>query len=148
MKIRRADEDDLPTIHSIEKICFSPIMAFPEQMLAVYLRHATTLVAEAIGDQNEIEIIGFAMGFVKGEWGKTITLDVHPHHRRKGAGNELMEALEKEFASKGAKSSQLEVYEGNQAALTLYYKRGYQKANILKNYYGNDKNAILMWKNI
>ncbi|MHC1630976.1 MAG: hypothetical protein ACXQT4_01575 [Methanotrichaceae archaeon] len=53
MRVRRAEGRDLPSILAIENICFSQEIAFPEQMLAVLLKHAITLAADE-GRQGRI----------------------------------------------------------------------------------------------
>jgi len=142
MRIRRAKEGDLPSILSIESISFAPQVAFSEDMLSFFLRKGIALVAE------EGKILGFVMGAASGDWGKVITLDVHPLNRRKGAGFALMESLEQELLAAGAKAVQLEVSVENRAALALYSKLGYHEAVRLENYYGRGKDAALMWKRL
>ena len=142
MRVRRAKEGDLPSILSIESISFAPQVAFSEDMLSFFLRKGIALVAE------EGKILGFVMGAASGDWGKVITLDVHPLNRRKGAGFALMESLEQELLAAGAKAVQLEVSVENRAALALYSKLGYHEAVRLENYYGRGKDAALMWKRL
>jgi len=142
MRVRRAKEGDLPSILSIERLSFAPQVAFSEDMLSFFLRTGVTLVAE------EGKIQGFVMGAVSGDWGKVITLDVHPLNHSKGAGFALMESLEQELLVAGAKAVQLEVSIENRAALALYSKLGYCEAARLENYYGRGKDASLMWKRL
>jgi len=144
MRVRRADEKDLAMILSTEKLCFSPEMAFSEQMLSFLLQRGIALVAEV----ESVGIVGFIMGVVSGIWGKAVTLDVHPLYRRMGIGRALMDALEREFENSGARASQLEVSFENEAALALYSELGYQKAKRLEGYYGPGKDAALMWKRL
>jgi len=142
MRIRRAKDGDLPSILSIERLSFTPQVAFSEDMLSFFLRTGVTLVAE------EGKIQGFVMGAASGDWGKVITLDVNPLNRRKGAGFVLMESLEQELLAAGAKVVQLEVSVENKDALALYSKLGYKEAARLENYYGRGKDASLMWKRL
>jgi ribosomal-protein-alanine N-acetyltransferase len=143
MRARRAVGSDLPSILSIESLCFPQDIAFYDKMLYFLMRHSIALVAEEEG-----EVVGFVMGAMRGRWGKVITLDVHPLHQRKGVGRMLMESLEARFAALGAEGSQLEVSEINQAALALYSALGYEKGARLEDYYGPGKNAVSMWKKL
>ncbi|HPE52423.1 MAG TPA: SDR family NAD(P)-dependent oxidoreductase [Methanothrix soehngenii] len=59
-----------------------------------------------------------------------------------------MEALEKEFASVGARFSLLEVAVENREALALYAKLGYAKAAVMEDYYGPGDDALLMAKRL
>jgi ribosomal-protein-alanine N-acetyltransferase len=142
MRIRRAEARDLPLILAAEKACFPRDLSFPPETLSLLLEEATTMVAE------DGDVVGFVTGFVSGEGGKVVTLDVLPERRGKGLGRRLMEALEKEFASVGARFSLLEVAVENREALTLYAKLGYAKAAILEDYYGPGDDALLMAKRL
>ena len=141
-KIRRANDSDLPSILSIERLSFAPQVAFSENLLSLFLKSGICLVAE------EGDILGFVMGVVSGDWGKVITLDVHPMNRGRGVGFALMTALEQELLAVGAKAVQLEVSIENKAAFALYSKLGYRDALRLEDYYGRGKDAVLMWKRL
>lgn len=142
MRVRRAEVGDLPSILAVEKTCFSRDVAFPAETTSFLLDEATTMVAE------DGEVAGFVMGFVNGEWGKVVTLDVLPERRGEGLGKKLMEALEEEFVSQGAGASLLEVSVENRKALALYVKLGYAKAVLVEDYYGPGKDALLMMKRL
>ncbi|HOO53154.1 MAG TPA: GNAT family N-acetyltransferase [Methanothrix sp.] len=142
MRIRRAEARDLPSILAIEKASFSRDLAFPAETVSFLLDEATTLVAE------DGDLAGFVMGFVSGEVGKVVTLDVLPERRGKGIGRRLLEALEEEFESSGASFSLLEVAAESRGAVALYAKLGYAKAAILEGYYETGKDAFLMMKRL
>lgn len=142
MRVRRAKAQDLPSILAAEENCFSRDLAFPPETVSFLLDEATTLVAE------DGDVVGFVMGFVSGEWGKVVTLDVLPEHRREGLGRRLMEALEEEFASQGARACLLEVAVENRGALFLYAKLGYAEIALLEDYYGPGEEAQLMMKRL
>ncbi|MGC9514116.1 GNAT family N-acetyltransferase [Methanocrinis sp.] len=142
MKIRRAEARDLPSILAIEELCFSREVAFPPDALSILLEDATALVAE---DGN---LAGFVIGFVRGEAGKVVTLDVLPERRGEGLGRGLMVALEEEFAILGARASRLEVSIENRRAIALYADLGYSGAALLEDYYGPGEDALLMVKRL
>jgi ribosomal protein S18 acetylase RimI-like enzyme len=142
MRVRRAEARDLPSILAAEENCFSRDLAFPPETVSFLLDEATVLVAE------DGDVVGFVMGFVNGEWGKVVTLDVLPEHRREGLGRRLMDALEEEFASKGARACLLEVAVENREALFLYAKLGYAEIALLEDYYGPGEDALLMMKRL
>ncbi len=142
MRIRRAEARDLPSILAAEKSCFSRDLAFPPETVSLLLDEATTLVAE------DGDFAGYVMGFVSGEVGKVVTLDVLPERRREGLGRRLMEAMEERLASGGARFSFLEVAVENRGALALYAKLGYARATVLEDYYGPGNDALLMAKRL
>ena len=142
MRIRRAEAGDLPSILAAERACFSPDLAFPPETVSFLVAEATTLVAE------DGALAGFVGGFVSGGWGKVVTLNVLPERRGEGIGRRLMEALEEELASLGARAIVLEVSVGNREAIDLYEKLGYVKVALLDGYYGPGKAALLMKKTL
>jgi len=142
MRVRRAEARDLPSILAAEENCFSRDLAFPPETVSFLLNEATVLVAE------DGDVVGFVMGFVNGEWGKVVTLDVLPERRREGLGRRLMETLEEKFASRGARACLLEVAVENRGALFLYAKLGYAEIALLEDYYGPGEDALLMMKKL
>ena len=140
MRIRRAEAGDLPSILAAERACFSPDLAFPPETVSFLVAEATTLVAE------DGALFGFVGGFVSGGWGKVVTLNVLSERRGEGVGRRLMDALEEELASLGARAIILEVSVENREAVSLYGKLGYEKVALLDGYYGPGKAAILMKK--
>ncbi len=141
MKVRRAKLDDLPRIVEIEGLCFPQETAFPPGMFAYLIKYAETLVALEDG-----EIAGFIIGFSSGRVGMVYTLDVHPEYRKRGIGRVLIGALEKDLSASGARAVRLEAALDNPAALELYEREGYQEGELVKNYYGQGKHALRMWK--
>jgi [ribosomal protein S18]-alanine N-acetyltransferase len=144
MKIRHAWQNDLQEIVEIELLCFPAETAFPPGMFSYLIRHACTIVASS--DEGWIE--GFIIGYASGKTGFIYTLDVHPNQRRKGTGKKLLEALERELYSCGARKCRLEAAVENPAALELYCKAGYKEAALIENYYGRGKNAVRMIKEL
>lgn len=142
MRVRRAEGRDLPSILAAEENCFSRDLAFTPETVSFLLDEATVLVAE------DGDVVGFVMGFVNGEWGKVVTLDVLPERCREGLGRRLMEALEEEFASRGARASFLEVAVENRSALFLYANLGYAEIALIEDYYGPGEDALLMMKKL
>jgi [ribosomal protein S18]-alanine N-acetyltransferase len=141
MMIRHAWQTDLQNIVETEQLCFPAETAFPPGMFSYLIRYACTLVA---GEDDQIW--GFIIGYANGRTGFIYTLDVHPQHRRKGAGRRLLEALEDELYAGGARKIKLEAAVENPAALELYHKAGYRDAALIENYYGHGKSAIKMVK--
>ncbi len=86
------------------------------------------------------KIAGFIIGALEVEQGQLVghvlTIDVATRFRRSGVGERLMLELEALYRQKGVGVIQLEVREGNLAALALYRKLGYRAVSTLRNYYG------------
>jgi ribosomal-protein-alanine N-acetyltransferase len=143
MIVRRAELGDLPSIVEIESLCFPEDTAFPRRMFAYLLEYSIALVA-----CQPSAVLGFVMGYTSGRGGAIYTLDVHPFFRRRGVGSLLLAAIEEELANRGAKAIRLEAAIENPEALALYRKAGYREREIVRNYYGQKKDAVRMWKTL
>jgi len=141
MIVRKAEPGDLPFIVEIESLCFPEDTAFPRRMFAYLLQYSLALVA-----CQRSAVLGFVMGYISGRGGAIYTLDVHPFFRRRGVGSMLLAAIEEELAVRGARAIRLEVAIENPEALRLYHKAGYREREIVRNYYGQKKDAVRMWK--
>lgn len=78
-----------------------------------------------------------------------LTLAVHPKARRRGAGRQLMAAMETAARQRGAGAVFLEVDENNAAARALYAACGYVSAGLRRNYYraaGRQASAAVVLK--
>ena len=142
MKIRKAEQKDLPQMVQIESLCFPEETAFPPGTFAYLIRYAVALVA----CEPEDRILGFIIGYTSGNAGAVYTLDVHTSYRRKGIGMRLLLALEKKLAELGAKAIRLEAALEKPGALELYRKAGYRERELIRNYYGRGCHAVRMWK--
>ncbi|MEM3770147.1 MAG: ribosomal protein S18-alanine N-acetyltransferase [Candidatus Bathyarchaeia archaeon] len=134
-------------LFEIEMECFRS-EAFTKQQIAQLLTNQNCV--SLIAKENS-KIIGFTIGMIYVEdsvlTGHVLTIDVSPSHRRKGVGIKLLEELEKIFRAKQVKVCRLEVREDNIAALSLYQKLSYKKAEKLRHYYG-DAHGILLEKTL
>lgn len=64
--------------------------------------------------------------------------------RHMGIASKLLEKLISEAKKENAKLLTLEVNEANENAIKLYEKYNFKKIGLRKNYYGQNKNAIIM----
>jgi ribosomal-protein-alanine N-acetyltransferase len=144
MKIRRAEPGDLARIVEIEGLCFPEETAFPAGMFAYLIKHSVSMVA----CEPEDRVVGFIIGYTSGRGGAVYTLDVHPAYRKKGVGSKLVQAMEEELQSLGARAIRLEAALENPGAMELYRKAGYRERELVRNYYGRGKDAVRMWKEL
>jgi len=140
--IRPYMRGDLARLHEIDRICFSPTIAYSLAELRFYLsgRKAIGRVAELSG-----LIAGFAVGRTEDNGlAHVITLDVLPDARRQGVGKALMKDLHAEFRRRGAACVILEVSVDNFGAKRFYLGLGYRFAGLLPGYYNGETDACLM----
>jgi len=137
IKIEDASVRFLDKFYEIEKKCFER-EAFTKQQIAYLLTdyNAIGLAARVNG-----EIAGFVIGRICVErnmpFGRILTVDIEPSHRRKGVAQKLLHEIEAIFRERGIKECRLEVREDNVAASNLYQKLGYKKVGKLEKYYGD-----------
>ncbi|RQW77098.1 MAG: N-acetyltransferase [Methanothrix sp.] len=142
MIIRRAEPKDLAQIVLIEGLCFPEDTAFPAGMFSYLIRYSIALVA----CEPSAKVLGFIIGYASGNAGAVYTLDVHPLYRRLGIAKALIAALEKELKAEGAKAVRLEAALEKPETMELYRKAGYRERELVRNYYGQGKHAVRMWK--
>jgi len=144
MIIRRAEPRDLAQIVQIEGLCFPEETAFPPAMFAYLIRYSVSLVA----CEPRQKVLGFIIGYASGSAGAVYTLDVHPLSRGKGVAGALILALEEQLSALGAKAVRLEAALEKPKTMELYRKAGYRERELVRNYYGQGKHAVRMWKTL
>ena len=90
-------------------------------------------------DRKEGQIWGYII-FTKE--GHIISIAVHPRHRRRGIGKEL---LERAMTTPHIEKVWAEVRKSNQGAQAFYLHRGFQVTGVIPNYYENEDALIFQW---
>lgn len=145
--IRRYREEDLASIYKIEELCFSSDERYTAQHLELLGRFQNYcfLVAQ---ENVEDEVVGYCIGVIKltkeGPMGHIISVAVHPDYRHRSIGFRLVMELMERLKDAGASYFRLEVKMTNKAARKMYRKLGFNNVHILRNYYGDGKDAIVM----
>lgn len=139
--IRKAKFSDLPAIYDIEK---NQEDAWTYKILAddfVGNQFSLYLVAEDRG-----QVVGFVVLMnIAGEI-HINNIAVKENYRRKGLGEKLLTYGMNSYNKEDLFGYTLEVREDNVQAIGLYEKLGFVKLGMRKNYYKNNKNALIMWK--
>ncbi len=138
--IRPASGNDLNAISEIEQKCFPEPIAYPKPQLAYLLLRANSAsFVETCGDT----IRGFVIATYRqgSSTGHIETIDVDPAYTKLGIGLKLLTTAEEDMRKRGKRWSQLEVSEGNKAAIKLYEKAGYTFKERIKRYYTYEHNG-------
>ncbi len=137
IKLEDASIRHLDRLYEIEMECFAK-EAFTKPQIAYLLTEYNSIGLIA---KVNCEIAGFVIGRIdmerKSLVGHILTIDVASAYRRRRIAQKLLQQIEKLFKEKGVKMCRLEVREDNVAALNLYEKLGYKKADRLERYYGD-----------
>ena len=101
-----------------------------------------------LGIWLEEQLAAMACGWLILEELHITLVAVDPSQRRRGLGQRVLEALLAEGRSRGAERATLEVASGNQAAIRLYSRAGFQKAGCRRGYYRNGEDALIQWRKL
>jgi len=146
MLLRPLRLPDLATVTELDRLCFPPGIAFPEETFYQCLAADECL---NLGIEQSGELIAFAIFCLRDVCSaQVITIDVHPERRRQGLADRLMTELESQARKTGISRVVLQVGVDNLPAQNLYRKWGYQVRSRLKNYYGPGQDAYLMDKSL
>lgn len=144
IRVRRAENCDLPALVLIERTCFA--IPWSEQSLKSDLASATAhlWVAEQAG-----QVVGYIACYQGGDIAQINNLAVLPEARRQGTGRLLIEALLNWASTAGITAVDLEVRPSNQAARSLYEACGFEVVGRRPRYYAdNGEDANIMLKKI
>ena len=93
--------------------------------------------------RTDDEIMGYVILYDTTDSFDLFEIAVKINYTNQGLGTKLLEAL---FEKCADREIFLEVNEINVKALSLYEKNGFVRISVRKNYYKNNKNAIIMVK--
>jgi ribosomal-protein-alanine N-acetyltransferase len=139
--IRKMALADVPGAHEIDVLSFA--LPWPERSLRFEVTDnpaARCWVAELDGQLAAMLVLWMIV-----DEAHIATLATHPDFRRRGIGERLLvEALDSAY-NEGARSALLEVRAGNEPALKMYHKLGFEVTGRRPQYYkDNHEDAILM----
>ncbi len=132
----------------LELMCFDT-EAFSKFQLRYLLgtRTAISLAAEVDG-----YMAGFVIGIMNrnrfGTYGRIYTLDVDENYRGHGIGSQLTSKLLEQLRLAGCEKCFLEVRVNNFSAIKLYERLGFEKKNMVFDYYAPGVHAIKMKKDL
>lgn len=143
MIIRQVRADDIYQIIVIEHSSFDN--PYPTEVLAFLFEKypETFLVAEQGGT-----VLGYIAGISSWKEGHIVSVATLSSWRRKGIARQLVEEMCIIFRELGKKRVKLEVRISNTTAIALYEKLGFEKQKIVKHYYENDEDAVMMKKRL
>jgi ribosomal protein S18 acetylase RimI-like enzyme len=132
--IREAREDDFDKIMEIENACFPGELAYSREQMRYLLFRANS---EALVEEAGGNVTGYVAALFRknSQIAGIETIGVRPAFRGRGVGKRLLSAAEERMARKGANISRLEVSSGNDAAIAMYEKAGYQVTGTMPEYY-------------
>ena len=148
LSIRPAGTKDLANMQRLERMCFDA-EAFSKFQLRYLLGTRTAIALAAEVDGN---FAGFVIGIMNrnrfGTYGRIYTLDVDERYRDRGIGKELTRHLLERLKLAGCEKCFLEVRVDNLSAIALYERLGFERKNVIVNYYAPGVHAIKMKRDL
>jgi ribosomal-protein-alanine N-acetyltransferase len=131
--------EDLDGIFLIEESSFPD--PYPRGLLKAFFFMPGAYLVATVGGA----VVGYAIGIIRyGSVGHIVSIAVLDEYRRRGAGKRLLGKLMEELAALGAREMKLEVRESNSQAISLYRAAGFERKDIIKNYYADGESALVM----
>jgi len=145
-QIEKAQKGDLSELFKLEQLCFGA-EAFSRRQLRYLLTQANGdfLLTRSAGEISAFMILlkkknSFGM--------RLYSIAVSPGFRGKGLGQLLLEEALRLAANAGCQYLTLEVSEGNDAAVSLYLRQGFEVFGERLSYYKDGSKALLMRKSV
>ena len=154
MKTRPMRVEDLEQVLAIERLSF-PLpwsrASFVREIREIDNSHLLVVTEDDGGtgspEDSKCEVMGYACWWEVADECHITNFAVAPAHRRKGAGDFLLERILEDARARGLLRATLEVRLGNAAAIALYEKWGFTAAAMRPRYYpDNREDALVMWK--
>ena len=140
--IRVMTVEDLDQVMLLELACFSVPWtqeSFKKELTENKLAHYIVI-------EEENQIVGYGGVWYIVDEGHITNVAIHPDHRKKGLGKQLVDAMKDMAIQNEIILMTLEVRVSNVAAITLYERMGFLEAGIRPKYYtDNQEDALIMW---
>lgn len=141
--VRKFEPKDLSRVYEIE--CKS----FKDPYHVMFLLNLYELYSESffVAEKNGY-VVGYAISRRINDKGHIIAIAVDPPNRGRGLGKALMEATTETLKSLGVREVFLEVRASNKGAIRFYETLGFMRRGVLKSYYSDGEDGILLKKSL
>ncbi len=139
--IERIRSEYIDSVYEIERLSFKD--PYPKYLFTMYaiISPETFLVAKVLD-----RVVGYVIGVVRGKLlGHIVSIAVHPEFRGRGIGKLLLSRCIEELRRVGVHVVRLEVRVSNYVAIKMYEKLGFRKAYIVRGYYSDGEDALVMY---
>lgn len=141
IKIRRANEQDLPAVLAIEQVSFNTAWTHDFFKHELYNPISNFYVVE-----KDHQILGYVIFWLIADEMHIANLAIHPQFRQVGLGSKLLNFVLDMGRQKQIKTVTLEVNEKNLPARGLYEKMQFRVVGRRVKYYENRDDALLLMR--
>lgn len=142
VNIRKMTVQDVPAVAQLDQMSFS--LPWPEHSFHYEVsdnRVARCFVAET----DDKQLAAMIVSWIVVDELHIATIATHPDFRRQGIGSQILTAALEDAALSNVRKAFLEVRAGNEAALAMYRKFGFEMTGRRPRYYkDNGEDALLM----
>ena len=131
LKIRRADESDIPVLLMLAEEFMSEVEVTREKRMAILRKALRNPDYELVVAELDGDIVGFIDQWIVHDFahgaklGYIQNLYIASKHRRKGIGSRLLEEIMRSAEKKGVLEIHVVTEFENKAAISLYRKHGF-----------------------
>ena len=140
--LRRMRWWDVDDVVALERDLF-PHDAWSTEQFWSELAHAPESRWYAVHEDDQ-GVDGYVGLYAVPPEGDVQTIAVAPRSQGRGVGRELLDALVAEARRRGCAQLFLEVLDGNEAALALYARAGFERMGRRTSYYGPGLDAVIL----
>ena len=146
MEIKLLSVSDVDSIVALSERAFTDISdVWNKDMILSAYKNGNFFV---LGAYSENLLAGCILYSVAADTADIEIVATHPAFRRKGIGRALIKDAERRLSENRVCKIFLEVRAGNEPALSLYEKCGFERISVRKKYYKDGEDAVVMIKNI
>ncbi len=142
--VRRLRQSDLDVIFEIENASFGGA-AYDRNLFAELFRNCGDLFLVA---ERENTVCGYAVTCVRGEQAELVSIAVAPRTRGHGAGSALLESTLRRLRRRRIPRLRLMVRVANCPARAFYEKYGFAKVRVVRGYYEDGGDGLLLSRSI
>ena len=134
MNIVTMTEQWVPAVADLERRCFSEPWS-EESLTDVLGRPEFRYLIACEGDK----MLGYGGFYVAADEASITNIATEPEARGRGVAGTVIEAIIKEAAGMGAQTIYLEVRAGNEKAIRVYERCGFERLGVRKGFYDKPK---------
>lgn len=143
--LRKAKKSDIEQVLKIEKESFKA--SWSKSSFLSELKQDPQIGLFYVAEKDG-EIVGYIILHLYEKGVHIINIAVKKNQRRKGIGSKLIKKAEEIAIERNIPLLVLEVRVSNTPAIQLYKKLNFETVHILKDFYGNKEDALLMIKKV
>jgi ribosomal-protein-alanine N-acetyltransferase len=144
IEIRRFRPSDLDRIEEIEKASFGRD-AYDRNLFAEFFDKCRKFFLVA---QRGSKLCGYVITCIRGDRAEVVSIAVDPAVRGSGAASALMDSTLRRLRRQKVERLVLMVKVSNAPARAFYLKYGFQKTRIVRKYYEDGSDGVLMARTV